>query len=227
MNVIKRIQRLIAANVNALLDQAEDPEVMVRQIIREMEESIIELRRETVRAVARHKQLQRQVSATRELVADLEGKARLALARNDEALAREAVARKLHTARAVEVLEQEQAAADQAAAQLKTDLARLEDQVQVARRRRDDLVRRQRAAEAQQRTQAAARRTADALAAASGSLSASSGSLDAYAAEIARDEAEVEAEREMLTEALEKELALQRLAEEDAIDNELRRLRQA
>ena len=67
MSVFGRISKLISANINSLLDQAEDPELMVKQLIRDMEESIIELRRETVRAVARQKQLEKQIQAAGDL----------------------------------------------------------------------------------------------------------------------------------------------------------------
>ncbi|MCA9436937.1 MAG: PspA/IM30 family protein, partial [Candidatus Omnitrophica bacterium] len=62
MNLIERISRLISANINHLLDQAEDPELMVKQMIRDMEGSIVELRRETVRGVARVKQIEKQIA---------------------------------------------------------------------------------------------------------------------------------------------------------------------
>ena len=69
------------------------------QLIRDMEGSIIELRRETVRAVAREKQLQKQIAASKELVEDLEEKAKLALVKGEEDLAREVLAKKIHTVR--------------------------------------------------------------------------------------------------------------------------------
>jgi phage shock protein A len=74
MNLLERISNLITANINYLLDKAEDPEVMVKQLIRDMEGSIIELRRETVRAVAREKQIQKQIKASVDLIEELEGK---------------------------------------------------------------------------------------------------------------------------------------------------------
>jgi phage shock protein A len=229
MPLLKRISQLVAANINHLLDQAEDPELMVKQLIRDMEESIVEVRRETVRAVARQKQLEKQIAAASELNGDLEEKAKLALAKGDEALARQVVAKKLQTARTRESLEKEQHDASELAVQLKSDLSRLEDQVQVARRKRDELIRRKRAAEAQQRTQEASRRSSEALRAASSSVSqlqASADAFDSYETEIQRMEAEAEAEKEVLNAQIEKELDLQKFEEESAIDQELARLKQ-
>ncbi|NLT65468.1 MAG: hypothetical protein GXX84_02555, partial [Acidobacteria bacterium] len=124
MKILARMSRLISANINHLLDQAEDPEVMVKEIIRNMEESIIELRRETVKAVASQKQLQKQIQTARELIADLEEKARLVLKKNDEELARRVLAKKLHTEKTVGTLEVELKSATEIANQLKNDLAK-------------------------------------------------------------------------------------------------------
>jgi len=228
MNVVDRIRKLVTANINHLLDQAEDPEVMVKQMIRDMEESIIELRRETVRAVAREKQIQRQLDAAGALVGDLEEQARLALRTEREDLARTLVAKKLHTERTIGTLQGEVASAAASSSALKLDLGRLEDQVQEARRKRDDLVRRRRLAEAQQRGNEAVRRSGEAVAAARTSLAeiAQSGrALDVYENAVSDLECEAAAERELLEAQLREELDLQRLAEDRAIDGEIARLR--
>jgi len=226
MKILARMSRLISANINHLLDQAEDPEVMVKEIIRNMEESIIELRRETVKAVASQKQLQKQIQTARELIADLEEKARLVLKKNDEELARRVLAKKLHTEKTVVTLEVELKSATEIANQLKNDLAKLEDQVQVARRKKDELIRRKRSAESQIRTHEAARKSAEVIAAASGTISEySAGGLDQYEDAIVRLEAEAEAVQEVLRTQIETELDLQKLAEENLIEEELQRLK--
>jgi phage shock protein A len=228
MKLLERISKLIEANINHLLDQAEDPEVMVKQLIRDMEESIIELRRETVRAVAREKQLQKQIEASVELATDLEEKAKLALQTNDELLARQILSRKLHTEQARKTLEKELLGATDLANQLRADLPRLEDQVQVARRKKEELIRRKRAAEAQRRTQEAARKSVEAVSAAVSSISdfaASGRTLQSYEDAIMQIESEAEATREVLNQDIQKELDLQKLAEENAIDEELARLK--
>ena len=226
MKILARMSRLITANINHLLDQAEDPEVMVKEIIRNMEESIIELRRETVRAVASQKQLQKQIQTAGELIADLDEKARLALKKNDEDLARRVLAKRLHTEKTKATLETELKSATETADQLKSDLVKLEDQVQVARRKKDELIRRKQAAEAQIRTHEAARKSADVIAAASGTISEySSGGLGEYEDAILRIEAEAEAVREVLRTQIETELDLQKLAEDNMIEEELQRLK--
>jgi phage shock protein A len=230
MSVFGRISKLISANINNMLDQAEDPELMVKELIREMEESIIELRRETVRAVARQKQLEKQIQAAGDLTHELEEKAALALRKGDEGLARQAVGRKLLTERTREALARELEGASSVAGRLKEDLARLEDQAQSARRKRDELIRRKRAAESQLRSQEAARRSAATLNAATesiGRVAQTGQAFESYAEQISQMEAEAEAAHEVLDSAIERELDLQKLTDDNAIEEELERLRQS
>jgi phage shock protein A len=228
MSILKRISKLVTANINHMLDEAEEPEVMVKQLIRDMEESIIELRRETVRAVAREKQLTKQIHVTNDTVDNLEKKASFALDKGDDDLARQLLAKKLQSEKARETLEQELTGAKELAEQLKTDLTRLEDQVQVARRKKEELIRRQRAAEAQKRTQNAARKSMEAVGAATDSIaqfSESAGGIDSYETAISQLEAEAEAERELLDDSIKKELDLQQAMEDKSVEEELKRLK--
>lgn len=226
MSLLERISNLVTANINHLLDTAEDPEVMIKQLIRDMEGSIIELRRETVRAVARDKQLQKQIAASRQLLFDLEAKAKLALQNGEEVLAREVLARKVHTGKTLKSLEESQKGATGTAARLKSDLARLEDQAQAARRKKEELIRRKQQAEDQLRSQRAARRSVDTLSAAADSLAgmAESGAAN-LEDEIGELEAQAEAERELYDEDMKKQLDLDRLQEEEAVEVELKRLK--
>jgi phage shock protein A len=226
MKILSRVSKLITANINHLLDQAEDPEVMVKEIIREMEESIIEMRRETVRAVAREKQLQKQIQTAHDLALDLEEKAKLALSKGDENLARQILGKKLYTEKTRGNLEAELKVAIQSAQEMKADLARLEDQAQVARRKKDELIRRKQAAQGQMRSHEAARRSAEAITAVSGAITTySTSSLVKYEDAIVRMESEAEAVKEVLSTAIQAELDLQKLAEENRIEEELQRLK--
>ncbi len=227
MNLLERISRLVTANINHLLDKAEDPEVMIKQLIRDMEQNIIEMRRETVRAVAREKQLQKQIEAAGEMLLELEGNATLALSKGDEAMARKAVGKKLSTAKAKELMEKELEAATRSAEELKTELSRLEDRVQEARRKKEELIARNRAATAHLRSQEAIQRssaTFDSMASAFTEFPP----FDPMALmqeSVIRAEAEAAAMREVLHQDIQKELDLQQMAEEHAIDEELERLR--
>ncbi len=227
MNLLERISRLVTANINHLLDKAEDPEVMIKQLIRDMEQNIIEMRRETVRAVARQKQLQKQIEAAGELLAELEENAALALMKGEEALARKAVSKKLNTLRARELMEKELEAATHTADELKTELSRLEDRVQEARRKKEELIARNRAAAAQLRSQEAIQRSAAAFDSMANTFTdfPPFDPMSLMQESVLKAEAEAEAMREVLHQDIEKELDLQRLAEEHAIDEEIERLK--
>ncbi|MEL6820786.1 MAG: PspA/IM30 family protein [Calditrichota bacterium] len=227
MNIFQRISKLLSANINHLLDKAEDPEVMVKQIIRDMEESIIELRRETVKAIGQQKQIEKQLHAAEDHSKDLESKAALALEEGNEDLAREILAKNLEREEAIETLKNDHKSAELLASQLKADLFKLEDQVQVARRKKEELIRRKRSAEAQLRTQQALRKSKDAFNALTGSISdmdAHSGQIESYERDIMQLEAEAEAAQEMMDMDT-SEVDLRKLAKDKAIEDQLAKLK--
>jgi phage shock protein A len=228
MSLLKRISELVTANINHLLDQAEDPEVMVKQIIRDMEESIIELRRETVRALAHQKQIEKQIQAASGLLKDLESKAKLALKNKEDELARDIIVKKLHAEQKREALEKELPDARDTVAQLKTELSKLEDRVQEARRKKEELIRRKRAAQSKLRIHNTARKSTEILTAATGTISkfnASIKDLDSYEEAILDLEAESEAAEELLKAETQKEPDLDKYEKKQAIEKELERLK--
>lgn len=159
MTILQRISKLLSANIHHILDQAEYPESEVKHVIREMEASIVELRRETIRAVAREKQLEIRLEASREEAATLAARAKVALEDGNEEGARRAVMDKLRLEQRAEELEEELGHAREVAAQMREDLEQLEDQVQLARQKKSDLLRRQRSAESRARGHRAASTT--------------------------------------------------------------------
>ena len=228
MNIFQRISTLVSANVNHMLDKAEDPEVMVKQLIRDMEEGIIELRRETVRAIGAHKQLDKKLDMGYKQQADLEEKAGLALGRGEEDLARQILARKLEIGATLETLERDNIRAKDLAERLKSDLTRLEDQVQVARRKKEELIRRKLSAEARMRTQDALTKSRDALGALGNTVDGIDGAtrpLDSYQDKVLQMDAAAEAEEELFNNGSEKLLELEKLTREKAVEDELARLK--
>jgi phage shock protein A len=228
MNIFQRISKLVTANINHLLDEAEDPEVMVKQLIREMEESIIELRRETVKAIARQKQLEKQIQMAKDRSNELESKAVLALEKNDEEFARQILGNKMETEESMSTMQEELKIASRMAEQMKSDLTKLEDQVQLARRKKEELIRRKRSADAHLRTRQVMQKSNDALNVLSGTISdinQHTSAIESYKDKILQLEAEAEASEELLKLEQNKELELDKFVKEKAIEDELAKLK--
>ncbi len=229
MNIFQRISKLMSAEINNLLDKAEDPEVMVKQIIRDMEESIIDLRRETVKAIAQQKQVEKKLILEKGSIGDLEAKAGKALELNDEALARQILTRKLDVEKKIKGYEENLKNAKGLASQLKQDLAQMEDKVQAARRKKEELIRRKRAAEAKQRTNDAMQKGRDMMNALSSSvenINAKGEALESYEDKIRMLEAQLEAEEELEDLAYKKEAELDKMVKDKKVEDELKKLKE-
>ena len=147
-NIFVRISDVVTANINDLIDKVEDPQRMIKQIIREMEENIMRAKESIVEAIASEKQLGREVEQQKSLVASWQSKAESALRAEKEALAREALSRKKDHERIASEVESSWLKAKETSRKLKNQLRAMEDKLAEARRKRSTLVARQRAAEA-------------------------------------------------------------------------------
>jgi phage shock protein A len=149
-NIFKRINDVISANINDLIDRVEDPERMIKQIIREMEENISKAREGVVDSIASEKLLQKELESNQKQSAEWLGKAETALLNNNDELARSALARKKEHDNICKVLEPSWESAKNTSEKLKAQLKALEAKLEEARRKRSSLVARQHAAEARQ-----------------------------------------------------------------------------
>ncbi len=93
-SIFKRLNDIISANINDLIDKVEDPERMIKQIIREMENNINQAKEGVVGAIASEKQLKKEVDGHRRQMDEWLAKAEIALKNDKEELARAALARK-------------------------------------------------------------------------------------------------------------------------------------
>ena len=150
-NLFKRISDVIAANLNDLVDRVEDPERMIKQLIREMEENIASAREGVIDALASEKQLAKELDSQRRQAGEWHDRARRALEAGNEALAREALLRKKEHDGIVVNLEASWESARRTSERLKAQLRALEAKLEEARLKKGSLVARQRAAQARER----------------------------------------------------------------------------
>jgi phage shock protein A len=149
MKFFSRVSDLVSANVNDLLDRAEDPEKMLKLLIVEMEEHIEKAREGLAKSIAGEKQLEGTLNKNRDAAADWQSKAEAAIERGDDDLARKCLERKKEYEKIADSVQPQWEAARRTSDGLKSDFRRLEEKVEDARRRRDALIARQLAAEAQ------------------------------------------------------------------------------
>lgn len=147
MGIFSRTRDIIAANVTELLDKAEDPAKMIRMIILEMEETLVEVRASAARTIADQKEMKRHVSKLEQLQADWTDKAELALSKDREDLARAALLEKKKAADMADQLNVEINVLDDALRASEQDIAKLQAKLREARMRQNNIMSRLESAE--------------------------------------------------------------------------------
>ena len=147
MGIFSRFTDIINSNINAILDKAEDPEKMVRLIIQEMEETLVEVRTRSARLIADKKELNRRIVRLRQEAADWESKAEIALTKEREDLARAALREKQGAEEAAMVIEADLEVVDQNLEKLSGDIAQLQQKLTDAKTRQKALIVRGRTAQ--------------------------------------------------------------------------------
>lgn len=143
MGIFSRLSDIVNSNVHAMLDSAEDPEKLIRLIIQEMEDTLVEIRSTSVRTIARRKELERTLSRLREDAADWESKAELAVRREREDLARAALAAKARVEQRAEQIAEELKLVEAEIDKLDRDTAKLKAKLNEAKARQKTLALRQ------------------------------------------------------------------------------------
>ena len=166
MGIFSRTRDIIAANFNDLLDNADDPSKMIRMIILEMEETLVEVRASAARTIADQKEMRRHVMKLDRLQADWGEKAQLALSKDREDLARAALVEKKKATDMADQLKQEIAVLDDALRAYEEDIAKLQHRLREARSRQTQIAARLESAEnrVKLRTLMSTERTDEALA---------------------------------------------------------------
>ena len=146
MGIFSRFTDIINANINTILDKAEDPEKMVRLIIQEMEETLVEVRTQSAKLIADKKELGRRVKRLVREAEDWERKAEIALSKNREDLARAALKEKSTADETVESIGSDLEVVDINLEKLSGDIGQLQQKLSDAKTRQKALILRGRTA---------------------------------------------------------------------------------
>ena len=140
MGIFSRTRDIIAANVTDLLDKAEDPSKMIRMIILEMEETLVEVRASAARTIADQKEMRRHIGQLEKLQESWTEKAELALSKDREDLAKAALTERQKAADMVDQLNQETLVLDDALRASEGDIAKLQTKLREARARQNAIM---------------------------------------------------------------------------------------
>ena len=147
MGIFSRFTDIINSNINSILDKAEDPAKMVRLIIQEMEDTLVEVRSSSARTLADKKDLVRQIERFEKEVIDWQAKAELALSKDREDLARAALMEKKKCAENAESLNNELNNIEDHIAKLQEDISQLQDKLSDAKNRQKAILIREKTAQ--------------------------------------------------------------------------------
>ena len=146
MSIFSRMTDIVNSNLNALLDKAEDPEKMVRLIIQEMEETLVEVRSTSARAIADRKDLERRVQWQQDEAGEWQRKAEVAVSKGRDDLAKGALSEAKKSAEQSESLHGELEILNSTLAKLGDDISALQEKIKDAKTRQNAIIMRGKAA---------------------------------------------------------------------------------
>jgi phage shock protein A len=153
MSFFNRVRDLVSANLNAMLDRAEDPEKMVNEYIRQLNENLYEAKTRVAAAMADETKLHNKMVQFQAEADQWESKAEAALRATDEELAKQALARKLQSQKLADSYKQQYESQDQQVEELQDSLVKLEARISEAKSKRDLIVAKRNRAETQEAIQ--------------------------------------------------------------------------
>ncbi len=140
MSIFSRLSDIINANLNALLEKAEDPEKIIRLMIQEMEDTLVELRSAAAKTIAERKERQRHIEWLEQEQLEWERKAELAIKKEREDLAKAALMEKARLADQVEAINRELQVVEHQLEKLNEDIGKLQSKLSDAKNRQRTLV---------------------------------------------------------------------------------------
>ncbi len=140
MGIFSRLSDIVNSNINAILDRAEDPEKIIRLIVQEMEDTLVEARTSAARLIAEKKDIHRRLDKISEASVEWNQRAELALSKDREDLARAALSEKAKLAETAKHMADELGHLDEALAQSDADIAKLQAKLLEAKAKQKALV---------------------------------------------------------------------------------------
>lgn len=147
MGMFSRFTDIVNANLNSILDKAEDPEKMIKLIIQEMEETLVEVRSTAAKHIAEKKTLMRQKRNLESSVASWQEKAEYAVAKGRDDLAKSALVEKNKAQTQIDALQDELSQLEEFLGDVQDDAQRLQEKLHEAKRRQEAYVLRQQSAQ--------------------------------------------------------------------------------
>ena len=158
MGIFTRFRDIVSANINSMLDKAEDPEKMLKLMIREMEDTLVEIKSACAGVMAAGKKIERELEGTQSRAGYWKGKAALAVSKGRDDLARDALVEKRRYTEKAEILQRELKEHQVLVAQYQDDMVQLEHKLGGAREKQRTLVQRHIHAQRQRQAQEEIRR---------------------------------------------------------------------
>ena len=213
MGIFSRFTDIVNSNINAILDKAEDPEKMVRLIIQEMEDTLVEVRSASAKTLASKKEISSQIGKMQNEAQDWKSKAELAISKDREDLARAALQEKKKCDEHASALSSELTGVDEQITKLQSEVGQLQDKLADAKTRQKAIILRQKTVNSRLEV----KKTLD-----SGKVDAAMGRFEQYERKIDDLESQVDA-YDLGNKTLADEFA--ELESDDEIDNELAALK--